>query len=1585
MIDLVKLGGKMTSGNKWQKQDAKLASLIETQFESSLGTFLADPKLLQEQANHEDTFRTGGYSTRQLSELIQNAADAISSSKQRGRIEVRLTKDALYCANEGLPWTAKGLEAVTHAYVSPKDGEEIGRFGLGFKSTLSVTNDIQIYSETICFEFNSSKAKKALSEFMKSAKNKGFDIGSRYPIFRTPTVLDVGTNLDSDPILREMSTWATSVVKLSNLNSPDDIAKQVRDFRTEFLLFANDVSSLKITIDEELGGLSQEHVCKSETDEIFSITTPSGDESRWLVLSKMHEPSRLAMKDVGEAIAREKVKISYAAPLDGPKKPGQFWAYYPLQNITTATGIFNAPWSVSDDRTNLLEGKKFNEELLSSFVDLFISALPKLRTENDPARHFDYMPSRVNENEGPADKYLSTEIPLRASLVPMIPDSLGALRRGSELVPLDFRIDILVEWIRLWNFVPHTRTNTPHHSTYVSQTRKTRLRDLFSYELINQGLDIKNAIDQVPVAGIATWLTEFAQSEDLSTAADAIKIAENLRKKESTPREIDDARIIPTVDQSWGRPSERNNIFLSGDVPSLDLGFKFIDPNVLLFEGVENALKSMGFHPLDPRNELIAVLRKASPTSPDEYWEQVWYSIDGLPVAEAAEIVRTHIRNMGDFKVFTKAGTWNDSHSTLYLDSVGVQLGDEWSLDSNAMNSHVASAGGVITGVTPSFPVIEEDLYQEFLEWASSDFEARSSTKGSSRIQQGHFVNEYGPGPISLLKTLSEKNNLQAVAIWTNQLLSVDADRTWKMISDQVAGAEWEYPAPHVWAVIHYGLLNSSWGLRKVNQVLHPALSDFSEYLPVVTSNGAGRLPLIADLEDIHVDLWREFLSRDWTNAKPQRNSKLLSELILKAISKIPPTEEIQSIPALVGASIVSVVPSQVVIGRTDDEQSYLINRELPHLMVESSEDSVLLFERLGCLSASSEVSFTLEIEGQGEAELATDLYPVLRAIRNPQLQQLEIVRCRSIAKRTTTGEGVEDNFVTEFLEENVLYIANDLPDRKVFYVINQQLLLGLTQPDLEGLEAGTRNIELDRLRAKCLETTSDADRLSLLIGPKLLEKKLPQGLVRSLKALGKNVDSAELATLFLDVYGFAALEQLKDELSEIDSSVPREWAGSSAASAFVKKYGFPPAFAGERSQVIERQFTVQGKPGLHPLHDYQSEILLRIQDVLTSPLGDSRKAMVELPTGSGKTRVAVESIVRLFLDERLAGPVLWIAQTDELCEQAVQAWSEIWREYADTRALTIGRLWSSRHVTEPTEELSVIIATDAMLDSGNVLGREEYEWLSRASAVVIDEAHVAGDSSMYSRILKWLGIDGRSNQRPLLGLSATPFKGTSEERTRRLISRFGNDLITIPGEDPFKVLQELGVLSKVRRELLKGTTIQLNENEIADASKFSRISPTVLKRIADDESRTKRLVEHIASLDPSWPVLVFTSSVLSAQIVAALLKSQGISSAAISGETRKHERRRIIEQFRQGQIRVLTNCEVLTEGFDAPNVRALYIAKPTLSPNAYIQMAGRGLRGPLNGGSEECLIVDLEDSFSNLGRDLAYRDFVNLWGKANS
>jgi superfamily II DNA or RNA helicase len=70
----------------------------------------------------------------------------------------------------------------------------------------------------------------------------------------------------------------------------------------------------------------------------------------------------------------------------------------------------------------------------------------------------------------------------------------------------------------------------------------------------------------------------------------------------------------------------------------------------------------------------------------------------------------------------------------------------------------------------------------------------------------------------------------------------------------------------------------------------------------------------------------------------------------------------------------------------------------------------------------------------------------------------------------------------------------------------------------------------------------------------------------------------------------------------------------------------------------------------------------------------------------------------------------------------------------------------------------------------------------------------------------------------------------------------------------------------------------------------------------------------------------------------------------------------------------------VLTTGFDAPKVRALFVTRPVFSPGLYQQMVGRGLRGPRNGGTDECLIVNVAENFEQYGQQLAFRDFESLW-----
>ena len=117
-----------------------------------------------------------------------------------------------------------------------------------------------------------------------------------------------------------------------------------------------------------------------------------------------------------------------------------------------------------------------------------------------------------------------------------------------------------------------------------------------------------------------------------------------------------------------------------------------------------------------------------------------------------------------------------------------------------------------------------------------------------------------------------------------------------------------------------------------------------------------------------------------------------------------------------------------------------------------------------------------------------------------------------------------------------------------------------------------------------------------------------------------------------------------------------------------------------------------------------------------------SARGMVSLPTGAGKTRVAVQALIEEIRDGALTGPVVWIAQTNELCEQAVETWSYIWRATGPAIRMTVSRLWSTNDADEVTDGFHLVVATVDKLNT--LIGDSRYEWLTDPTVVVVDEAH---------------------------------------------------------------------------------------------------------------------------------------------------------------------------------------------------------------------------------------------------------------------
>ena len=178
------------------------------------------------------------------------------------------------------------------------------------------------------------------------------------------------------------------------------------------------------------------------------------------------------------------------------------------------------------------------------------------------------------------------------------------------------------------------------------------------------------------------------------------------------------------------------------------------------------------------------------------------------------------------------------------------------------------------------------------------------------------------------------------------------------------------------------------------------------------------------------------------------------------------------------------------------------------------------------------------------------------------------------------------------------------------------------------------------------------------------------------------------------------------------------------------------------------------------------------------------RRGLITLPTGAGKTRVAVQTIIEAIADGNLDrfgapfnGPILWLVNNEDLCEQAIEAWAFLWSAVGRPNTdLTISRHFGSYDADEEPGGVQVVVATYQKTIGSTQ--KREFDWLKETPLVVIDEAHSALNST-YTKILRWTGRSSWERSKLLLGLTATPFISRSDsERTEMLLRRFDNNIL---------------------------------------------------------------------------------------------------------------------------------------------------------------------------------------------------------------
>lgn len=460
---------------------------------------------------------------------------------------------------------------------------------------------------------------------------------------------------------------------------------------------------------------------------------------------------------------------------------------------------------------------------------------------------------------------------------------------------------------------------------------------------------------------------------------------------------------------------------------------------------------------------------------------------------------------------------------------------------------------------------------------------------------------------------------------------------------------------------------------------------------------------------------------------------------------------------------------------------------------------------------------------------------------------------------------------------------------------------------------------------------------------------------------------------------------------------------GSTWARNFCEVTGLPDVLAKCRSNPLPDDEEVVPVDPLPQLHDFQLEVYAAMRKMLHG--GSGQAAMLSLPTGAGKTRVTVEAICDHLAEDHSVRQrrnlVLWIAQSNELQQQAWECFRQVWQvppqratgTIRRTSPLRIVRLWGGRDPDEVEidDEPTVLIAGIDQLASWVHRRPEFFEGFPtrRLACVVVNEAHTLITKEQREVLValrlrakhEWRALQGAP---PVIGLSATPWRSSDEESAT--LRRYFQDRLVRPdslGEKPIRALQRRGILAHVAAECLQiEGTPSMTDAQLRRFEQFRDLPGDYVEQLGLEHDRNARILTRLGRLPRRGRTLIFACSIAHAEILTvALNRAVGEDCAAVvTGQTPRAERAAVIERFRDGDgLRFLCNVGVLTTGFDAPRADSVIITRPTTSALRYEQMVGRGLRGPKNGGTAECLVVDVQDDGLPDGIQ-SYSRVLHLW-----
>ena len=414
--------------------------------------------------------------------------------------------------------------------------------------------------------------------------------------------------------------------------------------------------------------------------------------------------------------------------------------------------------------------------------------------------------------------------------------------------------------------------------------------------------------------------------------------------------------------------------------------------------------------------------------------------------------------------------------------------------------------------------------------------------------------------------------------------------------------------------------------------------------------------------------------------------------------------------------------------------------------------------------------------------------------------------------------------------------------------------------------------------------------------------------------------------------------------------------------------------------------------------YEHQKMAMAGLDKINQSP---SYSTLVVLPTGGGKTYTASTWLLKNAIDRKKK--ILWIAHRQMLLDQAAEsfqkfAYTEVIPHISSFRFRIISGASSHDRTSDiaPTDSL-LIVSKDSI---GRNLDRLD-PWLRDEKEIylVVDEAHHS-TAKTYRRVIDY--VKKKVPSVKLIGLTATPFRTADDEQglLAKIYSDGMKDGQVVHGD--IGITYQIGLKELINRQILSKPIFEsyYTDEEYGDSlgldawesiQHLDTLPDDIAEQIAVSAARNKLIVDtYLAKQKEYGQTIVFAVNVVHAIQLSALFNKAGVKADfivsdikdAITGVTiSRKDNERKLEAYRQGELQVLINVNILTEGVDLPQTKTVFLARPTVSSILMTQMIGRALRGVKAGGTASAYIVSFVD---NWNEHIAWVNPESLFGGNN-